>query len=90
MKIQKKRRAYNEHFCNVECGAIIPLFFFSAAGGMGPIATTFYNLIIRKFVDYAAIWVSHSLLQSLIICLRGACSSGKLQLAAGNLFFFIY
>jgi len=33
---------YNKHVCNVEHGTLTPPVF-SVAGGMGPIATTFYE-----------------------------------------------
>ena len=38
----EKKRQYEERVCNVKHGTFTPLVF-SAAGGMGPIATTFYR-----------------------------------------------
>jgi len=44
-----RKRGYDELVHNVEHGTFTPLVF-SAAGGMGPIATTFYKHVFNHFV----------------------------------------
>jgi len=60
MNKNEKKRVYDEHVHNVEHGT----FFFSAAGSMGPIATTLYKPLavllitsptIRQCIGFAAI-----------------------------------
>jgi len=92
----EKKRAYDERVRNVEHGTFTPLVF-SVAGGMGPIATTFYKRLASLLADklhqtynQTIRWLrcnlSFSLLRSMIMCLRGArSSSGKPQLAASNI-----
>jgi len=65
----EKKHEYEERVCNVKHGTFSPLVF-SAAGGMGPIATTFYRCLvsfcltnhisptIRRFAGFVATWVS--------------------------------
>ena len=92
----EKKRAYEERVRNVEHGTFTPLVF-SVAGGMGPIATTFYKRLAsllaermhqsyNQTIRWLRCTLSFSLLRSLIMCIRGArSSSGKPQLAAGDL-----
>jgi len=47
---ENKKRAYDECVPNVEHGTFTPLVF-SVAGGMGPIATTFYRQLASLFSD---------------------------------------
>jgi len=49
MKLKKKRE-YEERVHNIEHGTFTPLVF-SAAGGMGPIATTFYRHLAALLSD---------------------------------------
>ena len=74
-----------------------PTLVFSVAGGMDPIATTFYKRLASLLSDkthqtynqtirWLRCSLSFSLLRSMIMCLRGARSScGKPQLAAGDI-----
>ena len=94
----EKKKAYDECVCNVEHGTFAPLVF-SVAEGKGPIATTFTNdclfCFLRNYIKHTTkplkfCWLrcnsSFSLLHSLIMCLRGACSSsGRQQPAASNI-----
>ena len=92
----EKKRAYDERVRNVEHGTFTPLVF-SVAGGMEPIATTFYkrlasllsdksNQSYNQTIRWLRCSLSFSLTRSLIMCLRGARSSaGKPQLAAGDI-----
>ena len=91
----EEKRVYDERVHNVEHGTFA-LLVFSAAGDMGPIATTFYkclasllsnksNQSYNQTIRWLCWNLSFSLLRSLIMCLRGACSSGKPQLAAGDI-----
>ena len=71
--------------------------FFSVAGGMGPITSTFYKHLASMFsaktqqsynqtIRWLRCSLSFSLLQSMIMCLRGArYSCGKPQLAASDI-----
>ena len=81
---------------NVEHGTFTPLVF-SAAGGMGPIATTFYRCLASLLSDklyqsynqtirWLCCRLSFSLLRSVIMCLRGARSScGRPEPAASDI-----
>ena len=95
MKMRKRERMMNLSIML----NIVPslLWFLSATGGMGPIATTSYkrlayllsdrsNQSYNQKIRWLRCNLSFSLLRSLIMCLRGACSSsGKPQLSAGDI-----
>ena len=78
---QEKRRAYDEHICEVERACFSPLVF-SASGGMGPSVTPVYSKLASMLVDkwtglivvacfgYVA-RLCFSLLRSAIMCIRG-------------------
>ena len=92
----EKKRQYEERVRNVEHGTFTPLVF-SAAGGMGPITTTFYKRLasllsekLHQSYNQTILWLrcslSFSLLRSVIMCLRGARSScGRPQPAASDI-----
>ena len=60
----EKKRHYEERVCNIECGTFTPLVF-SAAGGMGPTATTFYKRLAFLFSERL-----HKSYNQTICCLR--------------------
>ena len=92
----EKKRQYEERVRNVEHGTFTPLVF-SAAGGMGPITTTFYKRLasllsekLHQSYNQTILWLrcslTFSLLRSVIMCLRGARSScGRPQPAASDI-----
>jgi hypothetical protein len=81
----EKRRAYERRIIDVEHGTFTPLVM-STSGGWGPSATTAYkrlaSLISTKIsqpysitMNFIRCKISFSLIDSLIMCLRGARSS---------------
>ena len=77
----EKKRVYEERVREIEHGSFSPLFF-SAAGGMGSIATIVYkklaSLLAEKQGRAYSYWLrcklNFSLLRSAIMCIRGSRS----------------
>ena len=81
----EKKRAYEEHVREVEHGSFSPLVF-SAAGGMGTIATVVYKRLAPLLAEkqgrsYSSTlhWLrcrlNFSLMRSAIMCIRGSRST---------------
>ena len=82
---QEKKRAYEQRILNVEHASFTPLVF-SASGGLGKEATTFYKRLASLLADqwdqpysttmnWLRCTLSFCLLRSSIQCIRGAHSS---------------
>ena len=82
---REKSRAYEQRICEIEHGSFTPLIF-SATGGMGPLASTFYkrlaDLLSEKWdIPYSKAMcllrcrLSFALLRSMIRCMRGSRSA---------------
>ena len=82
---QEKRRSYDQRVREIEHGSFTPLVF-SASGGMGPSARTFYkklasmiaakyNKVYSRTLNWLRCRIGFSLLRSAIMCLRGSRSS---------------
>ena len=81
----EKKRAYGQRILEVERATFTPIVF-SASGGLGKEATTFYKRLASKLADHwdqsyssTMNWlrcrISFCLLRSAIQCIRGARSS---------------
>ena len=81
---QGKRRAYDEHFREMERACFSPLVF-SASGGIGPSATTVYSKLASMLADkrdrpysHCIFWLCcllcFSLVRSAIMCIRSHLS----------------
>ena len=82
---REKSRAYEQRICEIEHGSFTPLIF-SATGGMGPLASTFYKRLADRLsekwdIPYSKAMcllrcrLSFALLRSMIRCMRGSRSA---------------